>query len=345
METQKNTHRFEKEFIEARRLIEGAERIVIISHRGPDGDAVGANLGLRLALISHFKKNPTTVISACVDPPPASAHFLVDVKKYVRDFDLDGTNPTHPNYLGGPLDLLISVDCGASNMVKFGETKPTLFSGKVPFINIDHHATNDNFGTVNIVDPHAAAACQLVYEFLIFCGAKLDRHMSTALLHGLYFDTGSFMHSNTTPEVLHIASQLMWRGADFKTIARSQFHTMPIKQLKLLGRAFERARVNDKGVTVSTLTAQDFAETGANNEDTGSAIDYLNAVPEGRMACLLYEDRKGMIKGSLRTLRDEINLSKLAGIFGGGGHKKASGFAVPGKMELTKDGIKIAGRD
>lgn len=329
---------FSTEFAQAKTLIDQAKRIVIISHRGPDGDAVGANLGLKLALISHFGKNPANVMSACVDPPPTSSHFLKGVKDYVRDFNLDGTQPE----LGETPDLLISVDCGASNMVKFGEKKPTIFSGKVPFINIDHHSTNDNFGTLNIVDPQAAAACVIVYNFLIYCGVTLDRHMSTALLHGLYFDTGSFMHSNTTPEVLQIASKLMWRGADYKTIVKNQFHTMPIRQLKLFGRAFERTKVNSKGVTVSTLTAQDFNETGALNEDTNGAIDYLNSVPEGKLACLLYEDRKGLLKGSLRTLSDEVNVSKLAGMFGGGGHKKASGFAVPGAVELKNDTIKIS---
>ncbi len=328
---------FSTEFAQAQSLIEGAKHIVIISHRGPDGDAVGANLGLKLAIIAHFKKDTTHVVSACVDTPPTSSHFLKTVKDYVRDFNLDGSQPA----LGTAPDLLISVDCGASNMVKFGETKPTIFSGKIPFINIDHHSTNDNFGTVNIVDPNAAAASKIVYDFLVFCGVSIDRHMATALLHGLYFDTGSFMHSNTTPEVLRIASQLMWKGADYKTIVKNQFHTMPVRQLKLFGRAFERTRVNSKGVTVSTLTEKDFEETGALNEDTNGAIDYLNSVPEGKLACLLYEDRKGLLKGSLRTLSDDVNVSKLAGIFGGGGHKRASGFAVPGKVELTDEGVKI----
>ncbi len=337
---------FSIEFAQAKTLIEQAKHIVIISHRGPDGDAVGANLGLKLALISHFGKNPEHVVSACVDPTPTSSHFLKGVKDYVRDFNLGDEKADTQNEAGAKNtvpDLLISVDCGASNMVKFGETKPTLFSGKIPFINIDHHSTNDNFGTLNIVDPQAAAACVIVYNFLIFCGVTLDRHMSTALLHGLYFDTGSFMHSNTTPEVLQIASKLMWRGADYKTIVRNQFHTMPVRQLKLFGRAFERTKVNSKGVTVSTLTAQDFNETGALNEDTNGAIDYLNSVPEGKLACLLYEDRKGLLKGSLRTMTDDVNVSKLAGMFGGGGHKRASGFAVPGKFEMSEEGVKISG--
>lgn len=333
---------FRLEFEASRRLIESAQRIVIFSHRGPDGDAVGANLGLKLAIIKHFKKDPAKILSACVDPPPESAHFLPMVKDYVRDFDLDGSESNHPHHLGGPIDLAISVDCGASYMVKFGEKKPTLFSGTPPFINIDHHATNDMFGTVNIVDPHAAAASQLVYKFLKYCNVEIDRHIATCILHGLYFDTGSFMHSNTSPEVLEIASKLMWRGADFKSIVKNQFHTMPVHQLKLFGKIFERARVNSKGITTSLLQAADFDEVGATNQDTNGAIDYLNAVPEGKLSCLLYEDRKGMIKGSLRTHSDTINLSKLAGIFGGGGHKKASGFALPGSIKTdSKEKIRI----
>lgn len=315
----------EPEFLKAKNLLAGAKKIVIISHRGPDGDTVGANLALRLALKHQWNKN---VVSACVDAVPSYCDFLPEVGGFMADFDRDDA------------DALVFVDCGASYMSKFHEKKSDLFSGTPPVINIDHHASNDNFGQINIVNSSAASATQILYGFLIFCGFKITRDISTCLLNGLYFDTGSFMHSNTTPEVLNIAGELLWRGADFKKIARKQFNSTSFPQLKLYGRIFEKIKVNDKQVVASAVSEKDFDETGAKLEDTTGAIDYLNSVPDGKMCCLLYEDRKGTIKGSFRT-RDEIDLAALASRFGGGGHKKAAGFSLPGHLIETNPRVKI----
>lgn len=315
------------EFFEAKKLLATAKKIIVLSHRGPDGDTVGANLAMRLALKHQWNKE---VISACIDPPPASCDFLPEVSEYVRDFDQTQA------------DVIVTVDCGAHYMTKFHETKPGLFSGKPPVINIDHHASNDFFGNVNIVDSGAASATQIVYHFLTYCGFIIDRKIATCLLNGLYYDTGSFMHSNTTPAVLQVASDLMWRGADFKTIVRRQFHTMPAHQLKVYGKIFEAIRVNAKKITVSAVKSADFEAAKATHDDTTGAIDYLNSVPDGNFCCLLYEERGGTIKGSFRSRVDSIDLSKLAGLFGGGGHKKAAGFSFPGRLLETDPGVRIA---
>src|SRR3989344_8051186 len=119
---------FEKEFLEAKNLLLSARRIVILSHRHPDGDAVGANLALRLALKHQWNKK---VVSACVDPPPQTYDFLPDFNEYANDFDQSCA------------DLIVTVDVGASYMAKFHEIKPSIFSGNPPVINIDHHASND----------------------------------------------------------------------------------------------------------------------------------------------------------------------------------------------------------
>lgn len=314
------------EFLEAKNLLRAARKIVIISHRGPDGDTVGANLAMRLALKYQWGKE---VISACIDIPSKSDNFLPECSEYLQDFDLSWP------------DLLVAVDCGAHYMMKFHESKPTLLSGTPPLLNIDHHASNDHFGKINLVDAEAASACQIVYRFLEFCGFKIDRKIATCILHGLYHDTGSFMHSNTTPEVLEIGSELLWKGADFKTIVRKQFHTMPVNKLKIYGKILERARVNSKKITISAVTDEDFSGTGATPDDTTGSIDYLNSIPDGDFCCLIYEDRKGTLKGSFRARVDDIDLSKLAGIFGGGGHKKAAGFNIPGHLMELNPRIRI----
>lgn len=316
----------ENEFAAAKNLLSKAQKIVIVSHRSPDGDTIGANLALRLALKYQWGKE---VISACIDPVPENADFLPEAKEYKTDFDLAWA------------DAIITVDAGADYMIAFGKTKPELFSGNPPIINIDHHPSNMGYGKINIVEDTAASTTQILFHFLKFCGFKMDRKITTCLLNGLYFDTGSFMHSNTTPQVLEVASQLLWKGADFKTIARRQFHTRTVSQLKIYGKILERAHVNDQKITVSAVTQKDFDETGAKSEDTTGAVDYLNSIPDGNFCCLLFEDRKGVIKGSFRTRVNNINLSELAAVFGGGGHVKASGFSLPGKLQKINSQIKI----
>lgn len=305
-------------YIEAKEILDHAKRVLILSHRHPDADTIGANLALRQALESPGK----SVVSACIDPLPQNSLFLKDAEKFVQDFPPKD------------FDVFVTVDCGAHYMTRFHEKYPEILEKKIPLINIDHHASNDLFGTVNIVDIEAASATQVLFQFLKFLQIPLDQHIATCLLHGLYFDTGSFMHSNVTPEVLRIASELMWQGADFRRIVKEQFQTMPISQLKIYGRVFDRISITPRKLTRSFITHRDYQECGAKPEDTTGAIDYLNAIPDGRFCSLISHDGDGKIKGSFRTRDDSIDLSKLAGLLGGGGHKKAAGFSIPGKLSI-----------
>lgn len=314
---------FQKEFYKAKHLLKFADRIIIFSHRHPDGDSIGANLALKAAL-KQWNKH---AVSACIDPLPQNSLFLEGAQEYVDQFSPDD------------FEIYVTVDCGAHYMTKFHVEHPEILNKQKPFINIDHHATNDFFGTVNIVNPEAASATQVLYEFLKYCEFEMTPAIATCLLHGLYFDTGSFKHSNVTPDVLRMASALMKYGADFKMIVKKQFHEMPISQIKLWGKIFKRIAVSSKKVTRSFVLNKDYEETGTSSDDTTGAIDYLNAVQDGRFCTLVAEDGKGMVKGSLRTRDDSVDVSKIAGLFGGGGHKKASGYSFPG--HLMEDGSRV----
>ncbi|MFA5843176.1 MAG: bifunctional oligoribonuclease/PAP phosphatase NrnA [Candidatus Gracilibacteria bacterium] len=302
---------------EVKNLLQSAQRIVIISHRGPDGDTLGANLALKHALKQWGKE----AISACVDAPPEYSFMLDGIFEFVNDFDLTQT------------DLVIAVDCGAHYLMKFHETKPGLLGGKIPLINIDHHPSNDRFGTHNLVDADAAACSLILYDLLLEWGFTITRDMATALLMGLYYDTGSFMHSNTTPKIMETAAQLLNRGADMKRIVKALFHTNPIPQLHLWGRVLSRTRISEKRAVVSAATKKDYTECQADPDHLSGVIDYLNSVPESRFSVLLSEDQKGNVKGSFRTQSDDVDVSELAALFGGGGHKKAAGFTIKGHLQ------------
>ncbi len=302
---------------EVKGLLEQAQRILIISHRGPDGDTVGCNLALKQALNSQGKH----VTSACVDPPPEYAFVLKGAFHFVNDFDLND------------FDLVIVVDCGARNLMTFHQSKPELLEEKIPLINIDHHPSNDYFGTHNLVHDSAAATAFTIYHLFKYWDFPITKDIAECLMMGLYYDTGSFMHSNTSGEVLQMAADLMNSGARINRMVKSMFRSTPANQLKLWGRIMQRARVTNQNAVVSAVTNQDFHECQATPNDTSGVIDYLNSVPNSKFSILLAENGPDKIKGSLRTQDDNIDLSKIAALFGGGGHKKAAGFTLPGKLE------------
>lgn len=316
----------ETEFQKAKLALEKAQKICIISHRSPDGDAVGSNLALRKALQALGKE----VTSACADPVPKDSMYLKDADRFVEDFDYE------------EFDAFVTVDCGAKKLVEFHKEKPEMLNGKKPLINIDHHGSNDNFGTINVVDSRACATGFVLYHFFNYCGWKITIDMATCLLHGIYFDTGAMMHSNTTSEVLRVAGRLMAMGANVVKISKELFHTTPVNKLRLWGRILERTYVNEEGVTVSAVGRSDYEFCGATSRDTGGAIDFLNAVPGSKYCVLLSEDDRGLVKGSLRTQREDVDLSEIASKWGGGGHAKASGFGVEGKLQPVMH-WKIAG--
>lgn len=305
------------EFDKAKQLIAEAQRVCIISHRNPDADAVGANLALREALEAQGKQ----VDSACIDPIPENCDFLRSAPLFLDKIIIQ------------QYDLFISVDCGAHKLVGFHETHPELMDReKTKLINFDHHPSNDFFGNANIVMPQTPATCFILYLFFNYCGWGISSSMATALLHGLYYDTGSFMHSNTDADTLRIAGRLKALGGDHETPVKKQFKTKPLNRLRLWGRALERAELNSKQAVVSAVTEDDYKETNTDFEDLSGLVAYLSHAKEGKFCMLLTEDMKGNIKGSLRTQRDDINLSELAGLFGGGGHTKAAGFTIPGQL-------------
>ena len=304
-------------YLLAKRLIDKANKVLCIAHKRPDGDTLGATIAWYLGLKNMGKQ----ATMACMDEIPERFSFLPDVNRFVRDFNFRD------------YDLMIVSDAGASYMTRYHETYPDIFKGDVPVINMDHHASNDNFGSCNIVSAESASTTVIMFRMFEFCEIPVTPQMATAMLCGIYNDTGSLMHSNTNLEVFEISGRLMELGGRVHVIAKSLFRTTPVSTLKLWGRVLENARINDEGVTISVITWKDFEECGAESDEISGVVDLMNSVPGSKYACLLNEDRSGKIKGSFRTQRDDVDLAELASRFGGGGHKKAAGFIMPGRLQ------------
>lgn len=306
-----------EEFAQTKKLIDKAQNILVLSHRRPDGDTLGTGCALYLA----FQKMNKQCTVACIDSPSERFDFLPEIKRFVKDF-----NPS-------VYDLVILADAADLKMVTYQTIYPELFSGNIPIIVFDHHHSNEGITkAVNLIDTKAASASIIVYKFFQFAGMQVTPQIATCLLAGIYNDTGSFMHSNTSMETLKIAADLMARGAKTQIIIKHMFKNTPISTLRLWGRALENLKVTEDGAAISVLTAKDFEECDAISSDAGGIIEKMSAIPEVKFAVLLHETGTS-VKGSMRTNKDDVDLAKIAGLFGGGGHRKAAGFVVPGRIE------------
>lgn len=297
--------------------LKNAQHVLIISHRHPDADTIGSNIALRLVLEKYNVK----VTSACVDELGPGTGFLPHGLSFINTIDPQD------------YDVYVSVDAGSTSQAAFPEKHPEMLNKEKPFITIDHHPSNHGYGTLNLVVANAASTTLVLYYLFKKWNEPLTPQIATTLLYGLYYDTGSFMHSNTCEDVYQVAGDLMSCGADQKSITKHLFKERTIEQLKLWGSVLENITVNDNKVVQSAVQNKTLEDIGATNHQLSGVIDYLSMIKENRFATLLCEDGQGQVRGSFRTRRDDVDVGGMAQSLGGGGHKKASGFTLQGDLE------------
>jgi len=315
---------FSREFHTLNYTIKNSDSILLFAHSRPDGDTAGASLALK----EYIKNIGGKAEVACFDPLP----------DYLKD--TTGDDFVFPDNLDFSQYKLIiatdSVDRG------FNRIKNRMSENQITAI-LDHHPDITTFGDINIIDPAFSSVCEIVYEFFIFNKIEINRKMATCLMLGILGDTGMFQHSNTTPAILEIASNLMKKGAPITKIVRTAFSNKDICTLKLWGIAFERAKINpENGMIISVLTKNDIEQCKASTEDIAQVANILNTVPGTKFSLILSERGDGTVKGSMRSEEyKDTDVSKIAAQFGGGGHKLASGFEVKGKIVETEGSWKI----
>lgn len=300
--------------------ITDAHRVLILSHRSPDGDTLGSSLAWDFALKALGKDT-----------------YLFDLDKVTAKMSfLPGWESFHQEFPDpAAFDLVIINDHGDIKLSGLDDKNQKLLDHP-RLVNIDHHPSNNSFGRLNFIDTNAASCTQIVTGILRSLKLHIDHNIATCLLTGLYTDTGSFQHSNTSPEALAAASFLMSRGADFKAIIKNAFKTLPLSTMKLWGEVLANLHQNAYGITSSTVTEEDLKSAQAEASELEGVVNYLNSIPETKMTLLLSE-REGSLKGSLRTPLPEGDVAKLASFFKGGGHVKAAGFSVPGRIQREKE--------
>lgn len=314
-------------FSTLRNIIENNNNFVLITHQFPDGDAVGASLTLAEYLRS-IKKNVEIVT---VSEVPQILSYLKGSQDFLHDIS------------SLKYDAIILLDCG--DLKRTGLLEQLLMmKNKLPIINIDHHIQNDiwKLAKINLADPTASSTCQIIYQIFKEWKVEVSPEQATALLTGIYYDTGGFLHTNTSNEVLGITSELLRKGAKLKQVKKSVSQSRSTAMLKLWGLALDKMIIDKNlGIVISIITQDDLKKVKANEEELSGLVNMIDTAQEARAAVLLYETADGKIKGSLRTEDNTVDVAQIASLFGGGGHKKAAGFLINGKFEKVGNGWKV----
>ncbi len=305
-------------FDQAKNLIEHSQNILLTMHERMDGDDGGSVL----ALLHQLEKMGKNVEAAIKKGVPKSLSFLPGSHKIKDDIN-------HENF-----DLVITCGCGEKK--RTGSEKITALNA--PFINIDHHPDNKMFGNVNVVDAGKSSVAELVYDFFKHSGWKVTKEVATCLLTGIITDTGSFRHSNTQGSTFKAAGELMRKGADLNLIIKNTYKNKTEKDLTAWGKAFKNTYFDEQSkVIYAVMTEEDIKKLDSNLPQNvfEGFVETLNTVPQAKFAMFLKQDGN-IIKGSLRSeTKKGVDVSEVARVFGGGGHKLAAGFSVAGK--LVKD--------
>jgi len=297
--------------------IDSATEIVLACHQGPDGDALGSMLALALAL---RKQGRATTASWGSDPFVVPRHYA-----FLPALGL--LSP--PGEVAPAPELMITFDCGS--IERLGLLEPNARAAK-QLVVIDHHISNDSFGTINLIDPHVAASAVVTYKLIGEMGIALDRDIATCLYTGILTDTGSFKYRNTTPEIHQIAADLISYDIAHDDIARIVYDTHPVGFLKLLAVALERAEVIEDagaGMIWTFITQSDLRRAGVEMEDTEALIDVIRTADVAEVACVLKELPEGVYKVSMRS-KGAADVGAICESFGGGGHAFAAGFTAEG---------------
>ncbi|MDQ3985840.1 MAG: bifunctional oligoribonuclease/PAP phosphatase NrnA [Actinomycetota bacterium] len=300
--------------------LRSAEEVVIACHINPDGDALGSLLGASAGLEQLGKKTYASWGTQPVEVPFAY-RFLPSADSVMDPAAVPAT------------DTFLAVDCGAADRLGVLEQKARAASC---LINIDHHPANENFGTLNLVDTRASSTAELVTYLLADLGVRLDKNIATCLYTGVVTDTGRFQHSNSTPDTLRLAADLLSYDVSAPQVATEVFDSSPFGYLKLVGRVLDRAELFEQERFVySYITQKDLAETGVGLDETEKLIDLLRATRAADVAAIFKEQPEGNFRVSLRSRGPSVGA--IARRNGGGGHELAAGFTASSVEEALRE--------
>lgn len=298
------------------------QTVVIAGHIRPDGDAIGSCLGLYLYLKENY---PLIQSHVYLEAIPNAFADVAGVSEICHD----------AAKLENP-DLFFCLDCG--DAARLGDAAKFLNDAKRT-ICIDHHISNKGLADINYIVPEASSTSELV--FTVLEEEKIPFHAAEALYMGIVHDTGVFRHSCTAPVTMETAAKLMRKGINCSAIINTTYYDKTYQQNRILGNALQKSKLLLNGkVIFSVVTKEDMDLYGVNSSDLDGIVQLLMGTRGVEAAVFLYETKPQEFKVSMRS-REFINVSEIAGMFGGGGHIRAAGFNMPGETADILDKIMI----
>jgi phosphoesterase RecJ-like protein len=297
---------------QAAAAIERAPLVALACHVTPDGDALGSMLAMHLLCRSQGKAS----VASWPEPFIVAPHYtyLPGLDTVTKPVDFPDAPPVMVTFDCGSLDRLneLAVPAGAAGAL----------------IVVDHHATNDSYGTINLLDADAAASAVMVYRLAKRLGWPLTRDIAICLYTGIVTDTGRFQYSNTSPEVLEMATELSRFDLPIADMSRQLFEEHRFAYLQMVAAALQRAELDiDRRFVATWLTIADLERFGVEMDEAEGLIDIVRRTAEADVSCVLKEGADGT-RVSLRSVTD-FDVSAIAMRFGGGGHRAAAGFTDP----------------
>lgn len=310
-----------KQLDEALTFMRNAESCLVVSHVQPDGDAISSTVVVGWLL---QKLGKSAVLMNESELPSRLSYLpqfdtIINYKQAV---------PEHQ------FDTIIAIDC--ADFRRIGEVSSSFAPG-AKLLNIDHHPTNNGFGSVNVIRSEAAATVEILFDLIERAGIPLDLDCATAIYTGLLTDTGGFRYSNTSPRVMEIASRLLAIGVSGNELADHLLEKMTMAKLKLLQIALNRLTfTSNLEIGYVFIGKDDLRETGAVPEDLEGIVNYALNVDGVEVGILFKEADDGTVKASLRSA-GKADVAAIAQSFGGGGHVRASGCRLDGPLQSAID--------
>jgi phosphoesterase RecJ-like protein len=298
-------------------LLRAEDGFVIAGHRDPDGDSLGSSLALGLALEQLGKR--FVVLSA--DPLFAA---------YRRLPEADRITVSRAAPAGYPVAVLMECNETARSGID-GLDGRTI-------VNIDHHANNPGFGTLNWIDPSVAAVGVMVYRLLVAMGSDITPAIATHLYVAILTDTGSFHYSNTDSEAFRVSAELVEQGVDPAAVAEAIYENVPRDKVRLLGAALSSLIIDPDGRVAAMVLRHDTLALSPGKPDTEGIVNQAKAIDGVAVAALFKEVEPHCYRVSLRS-DGTVDVAALAAGFGGGGHPRAAGCMVEGDVDDAKAAV------
>jgi len=298
--------------------LRGATRVTAICHENPDADTIGA--AVAVARLAGLLGKEAEIVSA--DRPPPMFDFLIGI---------DGVVP-RPH-----LEPDLAVICDAATMERVGRVAVDQadWLSRARILNIDHHVSNTGFGDINLVDPHAAATCEVLAGLVSALGVELDAELATALLTGIIRDSHGFSDPSTSGDTLRIAADLVERGAPLAFLHQRILADLPFRTMALWGQMLGTLGQAAGGRIVhATLRPEMLAATGTEQHDADGLVEFLARSRDGEVTILARDLGETGTRISVRSVAP-VDATRIAAAFGGGGHARRAGCSVPLPVEAA----------